>query len=297
MYRAREVIWRVTVPAFTLALAVAAVAAGTVSPARATEVKDSATPAAIVDGLSASSGSLTGGEDITITGANLGTATRVTFGGQDAPSVTVLDTSTLSVIVPHSALYTPGVVPVVVLDRDGHAALTTEPMFYSYEVLTDVDRQLQYAFEYWNDYNLDEYGDFTPWGGDCMDFVSQTLVARGWTTTDDWFNDAQQSWAPAFVDVPYFDAWLRDHPEIGAVQLSLAQRDQAKIGDIVVFDWDGDGSLDHAMIVSGIEHVDGQTKILLVGHDINSQYRDLDTALATEGQSGATAYIWSLPAS
>lgn len=297
MQRARIVIGRVTVSAFTLALAVAAVAAGTVAPARAVDIMDSAIPSAIVDGLSAATGSLAGGEDITITGANLGAVTRVTFGGQDSPTVTVLDTSSLSVVVPHSALYTPGPVAVLVLDRYGHAALSTEPMQYTYQVQTDVDRQLQYAFEYWNNYNLDEYGDFTPWGGDCMDFVSQTLVARGWTTTSDWYNDAQQSWAPAFVDVPYFDAWLRDHPEIGAVQLSLAQRDQAKIGDIVVFDWDGDGSLDHAMIVSGIEHVNGQTKILLVGHDINSQYRDLDTALATEGQSGATAYIWSLPAS
>lgn len=295
MHSLRHAIVRVTLPVLALALAVVAV--GSVAPARAVGPKDASAPVAIVDGISSVSGSLVGGDLVTITGANLGMSARVTFGGQDSPSVTVIDTSSLSVVVPHSALYTPGPVPVVVLDRDGRAAVSTEPMIYNYQVLTDVDRQLQYAFEYWNNYNLDEYGDFTPWGGDCMDFVSQTLVARGWTTTDDWYNDAQQSWAPAFVDVPYFDAWLRDHPEIGAVQLSLAQRDQAKIGDIVVFDWDGDGSLDHAMIVSGIEHVNGQTKILLVGHDINSQYRDLDTALATEGQAGATAYIWSLPAS
>ena len=129
-----------------------------------------------------------------------------------------------------------------------------------------------------------------------MDFVSQTLVARGWAPTDEWYNDAQEDWAPAFVDVPSFDEWLSEHPEYGAVRLPMSARDQLKIGDIVMMDWDGDGSLDHAQIVSGILHIDGMTHILMVGHDIDTDYRDLDASLLTEGMPGATAYFWSLPA-
>ncbi len=249
-----------------------------------------------VSQLSATEGSLTGGETITITGSNLGSVDRVTFGGQDAPSVTVVDSGTVSVVVPHSYTYTEGPVPVEVFSSaQPSAAPTDEVLEYTYRTLTAVDRQLQYAFAHWNNYNLAEYGDFTPWGGDCMDFVSQTLVARGWATTPDWFNDAQQEWANAFVDVPSFDAWLSSHPEYGAVRLDGSQRAKLKIGDIVMFDWNDDGSLDHAQIVSGIQMINGKLHIYLVGHDIDTNYRDLDQALATEGDPNAKVYFWSLP--
>lgn len=257
----------------------------------------SPSPQPRVAGLSAVEGSLTGGETITITGSDLASVDRVTFGGEDAAAVTVVDPGTVSVVVPHSYTYTEGPVPVAVYSSAQLPAVRTDaPLEYTYRSLTGVDRQLQYAFAHWDDYNLAEYGDFTAWGGDCMNFVSQTLVARGWTPTADWFNDAQAEWAPAFVDVPSFDSWLAGHPEYGAVRLDGSQRAQLKIGDIVMFDWNNDGSLDHAQIVSGMRVIDGQLHIYLVGHDIDTHYRDLDQALATEGGPDAAVYFWSLPA-
>lgn len=248
--------------------------------------------------LSATSGSLVGGETITLDGTNLDAVDRVTFGGELSQSVTVVDSTRVDVVVPHSYTYTEGAVPVAVYTSTQLPAASTDAdLEYTYQALTGVDRQLQYAFAHWNAYNLDEYGDFTAWGGDCMNFVSQTLVARGWETTDEWYNDAQESWADAFVDVPSFDAWLGSHPEYGATRLDGSQRDQLKIGDIVMFDWDNDGSLDHAQIVSGIAVIDGVRHIYLVGHDLDTHYRDLDQALKTEGGPDATAYFWSLPTS
>ncbi len=159
-----------------------------------------------------------------------------------------------------------------------------------------VQQQLIYAVTYWNDYNTDLYGDFNEWGGDCQNFVSQTLVARGWKPNDEWFNDAQEDWAPAFVAVPSFDDYLREHPELGAVALTLDQRDQVKLGDVVVYDWDRDGSLDHIEVVTRIvHHDDGRITIATIGHsDINSWYRDLDHAITVE-HPGALAYFWSIP--
>ena len=236
-------------------------------------------------------GSLVGGETVTIVGAELDAVTRVTFGGRHATSVTVQNSTTVTAVVPHSMSYVSGSrVVVEVFDPSGKAAAASDPI-YTYYTLTAVDRQLEYAFAHWQHYNLEQYGDFTTWGGDCANFVSQTLVARGWTVTDDWFNEAQQDWAPAFVHVPSFDERLAANPQFGAVKLTYDQRDRAKIGDVVVFDWEGDGSLDHAQVISGI---DGDT-IYMVGHDINTTYRSIDRALDQQGTPAATVAIWSIP--
>ena len=75
---------------------------------------------------------------------------------------------------------------------------------------------------------------------------------------------------------------------------TLDQRDQAKIGDLVVFDWDNNGSLDHIQVVSSITVVDGVTEIGMVGHNLDSDYRDLDTVITVD-HPGATGYFWSIP--
>ncbi len=202
----------------------------------------------------------------------------------------------VTVVVPPSATYDAGTATVDAWQ--GARKVDSPDVEVVYEVQTAVDRQMQYAFDHWNDYNLAQYGDFNAWGGDCINFVSQTLVARGWQPTEDWFNDAQEDWAPAFVHVPSFDAWMREHPETGATTLTLDQRDQVKIGDVVLFDWEGDGSLDHAQVVSRVTTLaDGSIRIAMVGHNLDSDYRDLDVALSPQGQgqAGATAFFWSIP--
>ncbi len=174
-----------------------------------------------------------------------------------------------------------------------------EPMrldLHNFHVTSAVAQQLNYAVTYWDDYNLAGYGDFNPWGGDCQNFVSQTLVARGWEPNEEWFNDAQVDWTSAFVHVPSFDEYLRDHPELGAVTVPIDERDGIKLGDLVMYDWDSDGSLDHVEIVARIEHTaGGRISIATLGHsDIDSWYRDLDHAITVEYPK-ATAYFWSIP--
>ncbi len=244
-----------------------------------------------VTGLTTTSGGLSGGETVGILGIGLGAVTAVSFGGQPADLLAVTNTE-VTVVVPHTIGYEPGEVAISLETSEGPVA---GDLTWQYVVASAVDRQLEYAFRHWNDYNLTYFGDFNAWGGDCMNFVSQTLLARGWRVTEEWFNNAQEEWGDAFVHVPSFDAWLSQHPEYGAVRLGLNDRDQAKIGDVVVFDWDGDGSLDHAQVISQVTTVGDETRIAMVGHNMDTMYRDLDGALELQGGPHAQAWIWSIP--
>lgn len=257
-----------------------------------TKLADTAEPVPTVAAIEPAEGSVAGAT-ITITGENLGDVTAVNIG--DVPAgVTVVDEQTLQVVVPAQLAYSPVVSPVTVFAGETTVAQET-PLQFSYVVATPVDRQLQYAFAHWNNYNLAEFGDLNPVGGDCMNFVSQTLLARGWPMMDGWSSqNAGGDWTAAWGHVPSFDNWLRDRPELGLTELSFDQRDQVKLGDLVVFDWDGGGSLDHIQIVSAIQVVDGKTIIKMVGHNTDSDYRDFDTVITVD-HPGATGYFWSVP--
>lgn len=241
--------------------------------------------------LSATSGGLAGGELVTVEGAHLSAVTAVSVGGQDA-RILESTNGALTFEVPNSRDYTPGAVPVTL---ETHSGELDSPLGWEYIVATAVDRQLEYAFRHWDDYNTVFFGDFNAWGGDCMNFVSQTLIARGWAPTDDWFNLAQEDWAPAFVHVPSFDEWLASHPEYGAQRWGLDRVDDVKIGDVVMFDWDGDGSLDHAQVASSVRIVEGEAEIGMVGHNVDSTYRTIEDALEEQGTEKATVSFWSIP--
>lgn len=46
------------------------------------------------------------------------------------------------------------------------AEVTALDLSYTYAAVTPVDRQLEYPFAHWNNYNLGSFGDFNVWGGD-----------------------------------------------------------------------------------------------------------------------------------
>jgi hypothetical protein len=187
-------------------------------------------------------------------------------------------------------------VTIELISEQGPVALDSD-LTYTYEARTGVDRQLEYAFRHWEDYNLAEFGTFNPVGGDCVNFVSQTLVARGWEMTNSWHNyDGGARWTGPWIHVPTFDRWLRSNPQYGAVQLTFDQRDQVKVGDLVVFDWNDNNSLDHIQVVSAIDTVDGVIEIKMVGHNRDTDFRDLDDTLTID-HPGGIGYFWSLPAS
>ena len=248
-----------------------------------------------VDAISPAAGSLVSGGVVTISGENLDDVTRVTFDGVGATDVTVVSDTEVTAVVPVAAEYVPAVQRVDVY-AGNDLVESDAPVTYSRESLTPVDAQLQYAFAHWSTetYNLATYGEFNSVGGDCMNFVSQTLIARGIPMTAGWSFTSPTKYSGSWIYTPSFENYLLASPELGFTRLTAEQRDQAEVGDIVVFDWNSNDSADHIQIISDIRVVDGKQQILMVGHNLDSNWRDFDTTITVD-HPGALAWFWKVP--
>lgn len=248
--------------------------------------------------LASAVGDVLGGASDTITvaadtGEALDEVRSVTFGGASA-AITKRTRSSLVVTVPAAADYQPATVTVSLLDRTG-APVAALDDGYSYAATSPVGRQMAYALKYWKNYNAAEFGNLNPVGGDCANFVSQTLAARGWSMTDAWHNHgAGADWSPAWGYVPAMDDYLAANAaSLGLQRLDSDQRDQVSLGDIGIFDWGNTGARDHVEVVTAIRHVDGKTLIEFASHNLDYSYRDLDQTLTVE-HPGATMHFWHL---
>jgi len=252
--------------------------------------------APVVSAVSPASGPIAAGATVTITGERLDDVTRVTFAGVGATSVTVVSDTEVTAVAPVAADYAVGAEEVDVFAGDTVVAAEDARLAYTREVTTPVDAQLAYAFAHWapEDYNLETYGEFNSVGGDCMNFVSQTLAARGIPQTAGWYHNSTSDYSSAWIYTPSFDNYLAANPSLGFTRLSIEERDQAEVGDLVLFSWSGVGSPDHIQVISDIRVVDGVTKILMVGHNLDSNWRDLDTTITVD-HPGAKAWFWKVP--
>ncbi|WFR67134.1 amidase domain-containing protein [Curtobacterium flaccumfaciens] len=179
-------------------------------------------------------------------------------------------------------------------DARSVAATTT----LAYAALTDVDRQLQYAMAHWKDYNLAEYGTMNPIGGDCANYVSQTLIARGWKQRDDWYNrSAGAEHSATWTYCPSMDPWLTANAaEFGLTRRTLDERDKVRVGDIVFYDWNDNDSPDHTTIVSEVfTEPDGTIRIKSASHNQDGPYRDLDEMITVQ-HPGGTAWFHTFDA-
>ncbi|MET1053289.1 MAG: amidase domain-containing protein [Mycetocola sp.] len=275
--------------------------AGCASPSTPTATRpqptSTPTPSAVsaVTAVSPASGSVTGGTTLTITGTGLADVTDVTVGGVPATDVTVTADDTVTAVAPAAVDYQPADAAIVV--SAGEKALPQPTaLTHSYAVVTGVDAQMQYALAHWDDYNEAEWGNLNPVGGDCANFVSQTLIQRGWVQNSTWFNtNAAADWSAAWGYAPAMDNWFAGGNGPALTRLSLDQRDQVKVGDIGMFDWNVNKTPDHVMLVSSVKVVDGITQIAFVSHNLDGDYRDLDTVITVE-HPGANAWFWSIPA-
>jgi hypothetical protein len=129
---------------------------------------------------------------------------------------------------------------------------------------------------------------------DCANFVSQTLIARGLPPTSRWHQRNKKATLP-FVRATYLRAYLLTIP--GFHELSHDQRDQVKLGDIAMFDWDNSGDIDHVGIVNLIQHLpDGSTRIYTAQHTLHRYYRSVDWAITVRHPNGHVSYM-SVPES
>ncbi|MEF2976274.1 amidase domain-containing protein [Subtercola sp. YIM 133946] len=237
-------------------------------------------------------GSLMGGTEVRLTGTMLADTVAVTIGANPATSVALVDDTTIGFVTPPAVDYQPANAPITLTQSDGTTIDTGRQ--FSYQAVTPVDRQLQYAFTYWQNYNLAEWGIFSD--NDCGNFVNQTLVARGWAQNADWYSDYVSSgdYSYSWIRGTEMDDYLASRPD--TTRYELNDRGSVKIGDVVMFDWDpqNDNGPDHTMIVSKVvPNSDGTIAIKLAGHTVDAQYRDLDTAITVDNPGG-TAHFYSI---
>lgn len=145
-----------------------------------------------------------------------------------------------------------------------------------------------YAEKYWKNYNT-AYRSFSNAGGDCTNFVSQSLYAGGWkhatTSTEDygtwWYGTSGQS-----------DSWVGVNEWSWFTQTAkrttpLANAYQMDLGDVLQMDFDKDGAKDHTMITSyrstgGVPY--------LTYHDTNTYRRSLSSIISSYPNSAYYAY-------
>jgi hypothetical protein len=155
-----------------------------------------------------------------------------------------------------------------------------------------VDAQLQYLLAHATDYNTAEWGDYNPAGGDCVNFASQGLLARGWVMDDSWHSGGPWKASKAWRATADIDAYLTAQ---GFTYSTIDDLDRVRVGDIGVFNWGETGpGLDHTMTVSRVEYSPDGPVISFASHNTDGQYRPMPKTLTDKG-SGSTARIYSIP--
>ncbi|MCL2514331.1 MAG: amidase domain-containing protein [Microbacteriaceae bacterium] len=161
-------------------------------------------------------------------------------------------------------------------------------------------RQVDYALTYWKNYNSAVYGNDNPNGGDCANFVSQTLIQRGWKMNGTWYNHGQNQMSGAWAYVPsmlnYFTA---NAQTLGLVELGDADRAKFAVGDVVMFWWkNANGTYsagpDHVQVIDRLTTgANGKIKVEMASHNLDYEYRDLDNEITVE-HPGAKYVVWHL---
>ncbi|UYK40972.1 amidase domain-containing protein [Microbacterium terricola] len=156
----------------------------------------------------------------------------------------------------------------------------------------DVAAQLEYLLAYATDYNTADWGDDNPSGGDCVNFTSQGLLARGWQMDGTWSSTGPSGGSKAWVLTPAMDEYLQAN---GFVSHGVDDLDRVRVGDVGIFDWGENGAgRDHTMTVSKVDYTVEGPIISFASHNSDGPYRELISALYEE-HSDSTVKIYSIP--
>ena len=232
-----------------------------------------AVPLPVATSISKHSGRSAGSRTVTITGARFRNLAGVQFAGTPVADLVVLSDTRARFVLQNSADYQ-GRVATVTFTAKSDPTPRPTGLTYRYIVDTKVDRQMAYAFRNWNSSVNRTFGYLS--GGDCTNFVSQTLFARGWQRSSEWFNYGPGRWSGTWVSSTALSSWLKTRPDL-ATRLTYSQRDQVVVGDIVQIRWPGHSktysSWDHTAIVSKVVVLpDGTKDFYYVAHTLNRQF-------------------------
>lgn len=144
-----------------------------------------------------------------------------------------------------------------------------------------------YSDAYWSSYNA-SYKNFNPVGGDCANFVSQSLRAGGQPDDGSWYyrnaggSTADDAWTYAWVN----NQGLRDWSRNTSRGIAYSDYSQLMVGDIINYDWDWNGTYDHVTIV-----VQAGVNALINSHN-NDRYHVPYNYSSSQGMSYTHLYTW-----
>lgn len=153
-------------------------------------------------------------------------------------------------------------IPEIKIDR--HENL--ERISYHY----DRRKAVQYAERWWNDYNP-QYHKFDV---DCTNYISQCLHAggapkRGFSNRSSgwWYNG--NSWSYSW-SVAHSLRWYLGTSKVGLRAREVSDPGELQLGDIICYDFEGDGRFNHTTIVTA---KDAYGMPLVNAHTTNSRMR------------------------
>lgn len=148
------------------------------------------------------------------------------------------------------------------------AAAPAEPLMTAAAAtrLYSWQKAVAYASKYWSSYNS-AYPNYNPCGGDCANFVSQCLRAGGETTDGTWYTyrgsgcirSSSNCGSTAWVNNWGLRNWTLNKRR-GRVVSNIWQLGR---GDIVNYDWTGNGVFDHVAIITN------SASMLVSAHNTN----------------------------
>jgi len=137
-------------------------------------------------------------------------------------------------------------------------------------IIYDRLAAVKYADRWWNAYN----SDFKAFDVDCTNYVSQCIFAGGspmngqYNQHSGWWYEGNRwslSWA-----VAHSFRWCLAAEDNGFGAISVERPEQLLPGDVICYDFEGDGRWDHSTIVT---EQDGQGMPLVNAHTTNSRHR------------------------
>jgi hypothetical protein len=158
------------------------------------------------------------------------------------------------------------------------------------QILVDLNAVANYARKWWNSANPD-YRNWLP-DEDCTNFVSQSLKAGGWAYTTRWSSSKWWTSAWWYASDDQTRTWTASpwFYSFASNRAILAPRvSDLRVGDVLQIDWTGDGSVDHATIVT---KKDARNNLYLTYHSNNrldKPLSDIRTAYPN-----AKYYAWKL---
>ena len=150
-------------------------------------------------------------------------------------------------------------------------------------------KQTSFLVARWNERTGGKFGYYR--GVDCANWASQSLLKRGFKQTATWHGrlsktrGATKAWISSTALRNYLVASGQ------AVELTDAQRDQVKVGDLVQFDWWNKGSKEHTGIVSAVVPTALGLKIYYASHTAHGLYWSVDRSILVSHPGATVTYL------